>query len=74
MPPKKGAPEDPIFGDRMAAEKAIKTAIRGRDLRAIRRGGLQAMARSGAMIGQLLDFSKHQTEKMLMKYLAAFFF
>jgi hypothetical protein len=41
----------------------------GRDVRCLRRGGLQAIARSGATVEQLLQFSRHADEPMLRRYL-----
>jgi hypothetical protein len=45
---------------------ALDPTLQGRS---IRRGGLIAMAQRGASISQLLSFSKHRSEAMLLKYL-----
>lgn len=65
--------EDHIFvsgavGDEKHVHKAISEAL-GVDVRAIRRGGLQAMARGGATLEAIRYFSKHASDRMLLKYL-----
>jgi hypothetical protein len=57
-----------LFGrpDELLAE--ISTNI-PKDTRSLRRGGLTMMALAGASVQQVLQFSRHATEKMLMKYL-----
>ena len=47
----------------------MAASVKGMDVRALRRGGLQAMAIAGTPLSVIIQFSKHATEKMLMRYL-----
>ena len=56
-----------VQNPKMAQEKIVSFITK--DVRSLRRGGLTMMALSGATMEQLLIFSKHASEKMLMKYI-----
>jgi hypothetical protein len=50
-------------------QRAILSATMERDVRCIRRGGLQRMALLGHSMEDILLFSKHSSAEMLMRYL-----
>jgi hypothetical protein len=61
-------PLDPLFPDREVTHAEVHSTI-GRDVRALRRGGLQRMALEGTDPETILLFSKHRSIEMLNKYL-----
>jgi 3-mercaptopyruvate sulfurtransferase SseA len=58
-----------MFSAGAASVIAQRLKNMGLEVRSVRRGGLQEMDAAGLPLTQIMQFSKHTSVKMLMKYL-----